>query len=151
MTGQRTYEHPLVQALKVDPAQPPDLRAVQGFVGRSDVADYVRIYRDPQMNTWIDVPAEQVLHLEQKVAPNPLSSDGADVLWLTARNLRKVSVESSAGGARPDLVGQPPVGLRGPAHESGVPARTCPCCGALQQHEDLPPMGGGTGSKWPAS
>jgi hypothetical protein len=151
MTGEETYEHPLVKALKIDPAQPPDLNPVQGFIGRSDDDTLTRVYRDAAMNVWIDIPTEQILHQEHQVAPNPLTDDGADVVWVTARNIRKLPVETSAAGAHPELVGQPLVGLRGAGGEASAPqvSGECPCCGARPPQAGLPPMGGG-GGKWPA-
>jgi hypothetical protein len=147
------YEHPLVKKLKVDPAQPPDLNPIHGYIGRSDDDKHVRIYRDPTMNVWVDVPADQIVYQEHQAARVPADPD-QDVVWVTSRNARKLTRESSASGVHPELVGRPLIGLGrvGREPEVGRASRYCPCCGnELPPASTGTPIGGGSGDPWPAS
>jgi hypothetical protein len=146
------YENPLVKQLKVDPAQPPDLNPIRGYIGRSDDDKNVRVYRNATMNVWVDVPADQIVYGEYQTVRDPGSPD-QDIVWVTSRNARKLSRESSASGARPELVGQPLIGLGqgGREPEVGQGSRFCPCCGNDLRTRGGPPIGGGSGDPWPAS
>jgi hypothetical protein len=63
-----------------DPANPPNAVLVQGYIGRSDDADHVRVYGDPSLSSYVDVPTDSVLHSER--LPAEQSPLGGSVLWV---------------------------------------------------------------------
>jgi hypothetical protein len=65
-----------------DPANPPNAAVVQGYVGRSDADDHIRVYADPSLQSYVDIPADAVLHSER--LPAEQSPLGGSVVWVDA-------------------------------------------------------------------
>jgi hypothetical protein len=126
-----------------NPAQPPDLTAINGYIGPSDDPTAVRVYRTAQMNTWLDIPAAQIV-LRRKIKRDSTAPWGKDVVWVTSRDARRLVPETSAAGAHPGPAGRPPIGIGAmAANDPGPAARTCPCCGRELSRPMPGPIGGG--------
>jgi hypothetical protein len=70
-----------VQKVVKDPANPPaNVAVLNGFVGASDATDHVRVYSDPSLASFVDVPKDAVLHSEK--LPAEQSPLGGSVLWV---------------------------------------------------------------------
>ncbi|HEV3002383.1 MAG TPA: hypothetical protein VGW75_16695 [Solirubrobacteraceae bacterium] len=69
-----------VRRIVPDPASPPNAVVLEGFVGDSDAEGHVRVYGDPSLSSWVDVPADAILHSVRR--PERQSPLGGSVLWL---------------------------------------------------------------------
>ncbi|HEV3002382.1 MAG TPA: hypothetical protein VGW75_16690 [Solirubrobacteraceae bacterium] len=69
-----------VRKVVPDPANPPNAVVLEGFVGDSDAEGYVRVYGDPSLATWVDVPADAILHSVR--VPEDRSPVGGSILWI---------------------------------------------------------------------
>jgi hypothetical protein len=103
----------LVQALNVDPTNPPDLTVLNGFFGPSVDEAHIRMYRNVFMNVWQDIPRDQIMHID-KIERGPASPFGEDVVWMLRRDARALDAQTSKPGANvvvsPAVVPpQPPV------------------------------------------
>lgn len=65
-----------------DPSQPPDAIVVSGFLGPAAKEGQIRVYADESLSSFVDVPADQVLHAQR--LPADVSPLGGSVLWLRA-------------------------------------------------------------------
>lgn len=63
-----------------DPKSPPATLLLQGFVGRASKEDHTRIYFDPQLSSYVDVPNEAILH--SKDIPPEQSPLGGSYVWI---------------------------------------------------------------------
>jgi hypothetical protein len=93
------YVNPLAAALVTDPANPPDLVFIRGFVGPVDDETITRIFRNQVMNRFVDVPNDQIVHMETGL-PVPASPWPEDVVWVTRAdgdNLREAPVNLAVG------------------------------------------------------
>jgi len=70
----------LIEKLVPDPATPPDLILLAGFLGKSNRAGYVRLYLTLLLNEYLEISEKDVLH-HQPFAPalNPL---GGTLVWI---------------------------------------------------------------------
>jgi hypothetical protein len=50
----------LIDELVRDPANPPSLVALDGYLGRSDDEAYIRFYRDLSLSYWLEIPKDAV-------------------------------------------------------------------------------------------
>lgn len=48
-------------ALVEDPANPPQLQALSGYRGRSAKEGHTRLYLDPELSGWVDIPDDAIL------------------------------------------------------------------------------------------
>ncbi len=75
--------HPLVEKLVADPASPPEVTQIDGYLGRSSRADHVRVYHSLSLDQYTDIPESALLHVED------LSKEqiefGGSRLWVNAR------------------------------------------------------------------
>jgi len=67
-----------VDSVVSDPANPPDVRMLRGYVGKSSVADHTRLYDDPELSVWWEIPNPSITH-RAPVSGDPL---GAQFLWV---------------------------------------------------------------------
>jgi hypothetical protein len=67
-----------VNAVVKDPANPPQVRLVVGYLGNSETAGQTRIYANPELSEHIDVPDAAILHTLD-VPNDPL---GAKYVWI---------------------------------------------------------------------
>jgi hypothetical protein len=94
MKMRKRHVHPLVRVLIEDPAQPPDLVVLNGFIGESEGTGQVRLYLNPSMNAWVDIPGKYVV-LFDRLPAGPGAPWGEDVLWISRRNARKLTRKTS--------------------------------------------------------
>lgn len=67
-----------VDAVVKDPANPPKVKLVQGYLGKSASAGLVRIYTNVELSEHIDVPEAAVLHTLEV----PDDHFGAQYIWI---------------------------------------------------------------------
>jgi hypothetical protein len=73
---------PFLEALHVDPNNLPDLSVFSGHLGESARSGYVRLYRNPTLSAFLEIPVEEIVHTERLGSgPDRLSST---VLWVRA-------------------------------------------------------------------
>ena len=73
---------PFVEALAPDPSRIPEVNVLSGHLGRSPREGHVRLYRNPALTGFIEIPLSDVLHVERfDQAPHRL---GSAVLWVRA-------------------------------------------------------------------
>jgi hypothetical protein len=63
-----------------DPAKVEPTLLLSGFVGRGGAEGAVRIYSDPTLNKWVDVPEADIVHS----MPIPDSKFGGSYVWARA-------------------------------------------------------------------
>jgi hypothetical protein len=90
-----TTESEFVDRLVTDPADPPAVVMFVGFAGRAASHDEVRFYLDAELSSFVDIPAEDVLHT-QPLAPvhSPL---GGQFVWARRDDQLVRTLEDSAG------------------------------------------------------
>jgi hypothetical protein len=90
-----------VGAIHQDPANPQPTQLVSGFVGRGAEEGSLRIYSDPSLGSWVEVPADDVVH-SQPIDNSPL---GGSHVWLKGDAQLKpgsaAAAASAAQGAAP--------------------------------------------------
>lgn len=101
-----------VATLVEDPAKPPDLTMLNGYLGPSGDDDVVRIYRSVELNEWLDIPQSQI-KFRMTIEPNPTCPLGEHLVWMLREQADDLDVHHPAvvGGSRatphPELAGQP--------------------------------------------
>lgn len=76
-----------VQAARPDAADKNPLLFLQGYIGKSPSADSIRMYTDPSLNHFVDIPTADIVHSMQ-VTDDPLGLGGS-MIWIkfpTTRN-----------------------------------------------------------------
>jgi hypothetical protein len=61
-----------VSKVAPDPKQPPDALLLIGFVGKSSEAGYTRLYFDPELKQYVEIPNDGILHwqpLDKEASP----------------------------------------------------------------------------------
>jgi hypothetical protein len=117
-----------------DPANPPNAVLIQGFVGASDAKDHIRVYADPSLASYVDVPSAAVIHSVE--LPEDQSPLGGSMLWIdAAARLRPAAVAPQATAG--DF-------LRGPIQAdlgaTAAPSPAAPVQITLLTHQGCPPM-----------
>lgn len=69
-----------VSALVADPASPPRTKMVAGYLGASPFEGFERLYLEPTLNNYVDIPENDLLH--QVRVPN--DHLGAVYVWIRA-------------------------------------------------------------------
>jgi hypothetical protein len=69
-----------IAKLVPDPAKVEPTLLLSGFVGRGGAEGAVRIYSDPTLNKWVDVPEADIVHS----MPIPDSKFGGSHVWARA-------------------------------------------------------------------
>ena len=69
-----------VSKLVTDPKQPPNTLLLTGFLGASSEEGYRRLYFDPQLADYVEIPNDAILH-EQDV-PREQSPLGSSYVWV---------------------------------------------------------------------
>ncbi|MGA2288753.1 hypothetical protein [Bradyrhizobium sp.] len=86
-----------VSKVQADPAKPESTIMLSGFIGHG-AEGHVRLYPDPTLGTWYDIPEADILH-SMPVADAPL---GGSYLWVRA------SAQIKPGNAAPAAPEPPP-------------------------------------------
>jgi len=74
-------EEEIVRSLVPDPAQPPDVRVLVGFLGRSTHERSWRLYVTPNFNEYVEFAEADVVH-SRTLQASPGRPLGGTVLWL---------------------------------------------------------------------
>jgi hypothetical protein len=69
-----------VQAARPHPANKNPLLFLQGYIGKSPSADSIRMYTDPSLNHFVDIPTADIVH-SRKVTDDPLGLGGSKI-WI---------------------------------------------------------------------
>jgi len=82
-----------------DLLDPPELVVLRGFLGQSDEDGSIRLYHDPSLSVWSDIPTEYIAHVEhlEKSESRPW---GEDVVWMVRGSLEHVQLPGDAGRVR---------------------------------------------------
>ena len=62
-----------------DPANPPQTVMLTGYVGASSEKGYTRLYFDPGLNSYVEIPDDAILHSQDSADPGGL---GGTHLWV---------------------------------------------------------------------
>ncbi|HEV2418896.1 MAG TPA: hypothetical protein VGX94_13955, partial [Terriglobia bacterium] len=76
----RHKEEPLVSKLVKDPKAPPSTLLLSGFLGNSSEEDHTRLYLDPQLSDYVEIPNDAILHTEE--IPKDQSPLGGTYVWI---------------------------------------------------------------------
>jgi hypothetical protein len=71
----------LVEALVEDPANPPKLATLAGFLGASARDDSCRVYVDPTLGDWFDVNKSDIVHVVRLPGDDD-AFGGSSVVWV---------------------------------------------------------------------
>jgi hypothetical protein len=115
-----------------DPAKVEPTLLLSGFVGRGEGEATVRIYPEPSLNKWVDVPEADIVHS----MPIPDSPLGGSHVWVKrSAGIRPAATEPGTGKPPADPEPTPPSIIC--ATEIFCPTQVlCPTdvfCGARQQ------------------
>lgn len=69
-----------IAALVKDPARPPKVRLISGFIGESSEKDHTRIYLDAELRRYVDIPSNGIVHA--KLVPEASSPLGGVHVWV---------------------------------------------------------------------
>jgi hypothetical protein len=73
-------QDPLVEKLKADPSEDPNVKMFTGYLGRSTQVGYWRLYLTPQLNEYLEINEEDISH-NQSLATEQ-SPLGGTMLWI---------------------------------------------------------------------
>ena len=81
MAASNHQEHwtPFVGGVVSDPAAPPDSLLLLGYLGASSEAGHTRLYFDPQLTQYVEIPDDAILHVE---TPPEESTDPLRATWV---------------------------------------------------------------------
>jgi len=125
-----------------DPNNPPNALLLQGYLGASSEENHVRLYLDPQLSDYVEIPEDAVLHtVDTSAEQSPL---GGSYVWI---NADAQLTHGKAGGDRPKakfLEGRIQQQFQGgaaaqPGGQALVSAQPCSgiqtqCCPPTAQH-----------------
>ena len=107
-----------------DPANPPDTRLLSGWLGDSGEKGYKRLYTDPELSSYVDIPDDAILHTEPIRDSQPA---GGVFVWIKADAAVKQG-GSAAGRAGRFLQGKVQQDFSTP-ERAGFRCVTQPPCG----------------------
>lgn len=111
-----------VEKVVTDPSQPPDVVVLSGFVGRSADEGHIRVYADPSLASWVDVPADAVRHTA-RLTPEQ-SPLGGSLLWVAAAAPLRTPAQQPAQPVAADFLRGAIQTELGAVAQPGVPAPT---------------------------
>jgi hypothetical protein len=76
----RDGEAEFVRAIVTDPRNVPDVMRLYGYLGASSEENHDRLYLNPDLSTYVEVPRAAVLH--RMAVPTEQDPNGAVVLWV---------------------------------------------------------------------
>jgi hypothetical protein len=76
----KPQEDDFISKIVKDPAQPPDVLLLTGYLGASSEPGYTRLYFDPQFSNYVEIPDAAILHT-QKIPPEQ-SPLGESYVWI---------------------------------------------------------------------
>lgn len=84
-----------VAAVVSDPANPPDVVLVGGYLGASAYDGYERLYTNASLSFWVDIPGDDLLNQ----APIPNDPLGAVYIWVRRHSAVVYKGQQPPGGA----------------------------------------------------
>ncbi|MFL6195783.1 MAG: hypothetical protein ACJ75H_16515 [Thermoanaerobaculia bacterium] len=149
-----------VDALVEDPANPPQLQVLTGYRGRSAEEGHTRLYLDPELTGWVDIPDEAILltrevqdeyglgkslvwtKLDAQLKQGPQTGGGTGADFLRGQVAQDLGGGAGLGGAQPirTLIGCP---THAPFLCPVTPPRLCPktCAPKTLTPEECPTLG----------
>src|SRR6186713_3146672 len=97
--GSKLRYDDFVASVQSDPAKPVATTLLSGFVGQG-TEGHARIYPDPSLGTWYDVPEDAIVHS----APIADSKLGGSHIWVKADAQIKPGSSAAAAAAQPAAV-----------------------------------------------
>lgn len=76
----RDWRDAWVTKLAADPAKNPETVLLTGYIADAPDNQSIRVFLDPQLQQWVDVPVDAILHREE--IPRTVSVLGGSHLWL---------------------------------------------------------------------
>ncbi len=76
----KPQEDDFISKIVKDPAQPPDVLLLTGYLGASSEPGYTRLYFDAQLSNYVEIPDAAILHI-QKI-PAEQSPLGESYVWI---------------------------------------------------------------------
>ena len=92
----RSHKDSFVSKVVTDPANVPDTLLLAGWLGDSSLPNHTRLYFDPQLSNYVEIPDEAILHSQDQPAGSSLP--GANYVWIKKEAL--LTHKSSADKAR---------------------------------------------------
>jgi len=84
----------LIKNLVNDPSKVPNLKMLSGYLGNSNQDKFWRLYLTPELNEFIEIPEEEVVHYKR--LEDDQSPLGGTILWVkNDTTLRYTRAESS--------------------------------------------------------
>ena len=71
---------PFVSKIASDPAKQPDTVLVSGYVGPASEQGHTRLYLDPELRTYVEIPNDAILHTQE--IPPEQSILGGSLVWI---------------------------------------------------------------------
>jgi hypothetical protein len=149
---------PLVESLVPEGGNPPSAIVLEGFLGQSDREGHRRLYVDPSLSTYLDIPEDEIVHSRKAGEDSRLGT--STLLWVrrsaeieqTVVDSRRVQADFLAGDITSWYIAgtagaSAPVSPAGAAGLHGIPALTfsLACGGGGGGGGGGGPIGGGGG------
>jgi hypothetical protein len=96
-----------VAALVKNPAEPPQIVELRGFLGDSSKEGFTRLYFSSDLATFLDLPDADILHSVE--LPKEQSPLGGSVVWVLAESAAFKPEAPVAGAGEPAVAGVMPV------------------------------------------
>jgi len=94
-----------VNKLVKDPAKPPMLAALTGWVGEAAAKQHTRLYLDMELSSHVDIPDEIILNREDSQGEDPKQQQTH--IWIDRGNLDKLSFSPARNLGGPGFPGGP--------------------------------------------
>ena len=76
----RSHKDSFVSKVVTDPANVPDTLLLSGWLGDSSLPNQTRLYFDPQLSNYVEIPDDAILHSQDQ--PAGPSLPGASHVWI---------------------------------------------------------------------
>jgi hypothetical protein len=146
----------LVAKLVKDAQAPPDTLLLSGYVGASSEDGHTRLYFDPQLSDYVEIPNDAILHTQE--IPKDQSPLGGTLIWIKRDAVlvhgkvgpNRLKAKFLEGRIQQELVnaqapagvpGQPPLPPRTLPDAAGCPTQFGPPCGASLPFAFCPSLG----------
>src|SRR5437899_1058284 len=146
----RTRKDNFISKIVKDPASPPKTILLRGYLGDSSEEGHTRLYLDAQLNNYVEIPDDAILHEED--VPKDQSPLGETYVWIkqdaqvihgeAGPQRRKssffegsIAAAAAAGPATLPFIGCPPL----PTAQCTIPPG-CPVLSALPICQPITPL-----------
>lgn len=113
-----------VDALVQDPANPPQLQVLTGYRGRSAKEGHTRLYLDPELTGWVDIPDDAILLTRETQDEHGL---GKSLVWVKLDAQIEQGPQKTGGTGAAFLQGQVAQDLGARAGQAQIPATQLGC------------------------